>query len=194
MILSNGNSALLAVKSCRSTQQGVRTSGHAIEARLYAEDPKTDFCLRPAGSWRSNCRPISGSISGVEAGGEVTPYYDAMVAKLIVHEATREAALDRLPARSIGRCLRGREAMSLSWRPSPGRPNSAKARSIPASSIAIWRSLARCRMPPIAVRQRSGLRICWPTTLKGSTAEKSRPSCRRRGQPPTAFNSAVRGH
>ena len=36
--------------------------------------------------------------SGVEAGGEVTPYYDAMIAKLIAHAPTREAALDRLAA------------------------------------------------------------------------------------------------
>ena len=34
--------------------------------------------------------------SGVEAGGEVTPFYDPMIAKLIVHEPTREAALDRM--------------------------------------------------------------------------------------------------
>jgi len=36
--------------------------------------------------------------SGVEAGGEVTPYYDAMIAKVIAHAPTREAALDRLAA------------------------------------------------------------------------------------------------
>ncbi len=85
--------------------------------------------------------PTSGSISGVEAGGEVTPYYDPMIAKLIVHEATREAALERLAERSIGRCLQVREAMSLSLRRCAGRPNSAKARWILASSIAIWRQL-----------------------------------------------------
>ena len=39
--------------------------------------------------------------SGIEAGGEVTPYYDAMIAKLIAHAPTREAALDRLARRSI---------------------------------------------------------------------------------------------
>jgi 3-methylcrotonyl-CoA carboxylase alpha subunit len=78
------------------TQQGVRTSGHAIEARLYAEDPENGF-LPSTGRVVALELPSDIRIDrGVEAGGEVTPYYDAMIAKLIVHEATREAALDRL--------------------------------------------------------------------------------------------------
>jgi 3-methylcrotonyl-CoA carboxylase alpha subunit len=77
-------------------QTQVRLDGHAVEARLYAEDPANDFlpstgpivALRLPGGVRVD--------SGVEAGGEVTPYYDAMIAKLIAHAPTREAALDRL--------------------------------------------------------------------------------------------------
>jgi 3-methylcrotonyl-CoA carboxylase alpha subunit len=78
------------------TQPQVRIAGHAIEARLYAEDPENGF-LPSTG--RIVALELPGDIRvdrGVEAGGEVTPYYDAMIAKLIVHEPTREAALERL--------------------------------------------------------------------------------------------------
>ena len=78
------------------TQSQVRIEGHAIEARLYAEDPENGF-LPSTG--RIVALELPGDIRvdrGVETGGEVTPYYDAMIAKLIVHEPTREAALARL--------------------------------------------------------------------------------------------------
>ncbi len=78
------------------TQSQVRLDGHAIEARLYAEDPENGF-LPSTG--RIVALDLPGDIRvdrGIEAGGEVTPYYDAMIAKLIVHEPTREAALARL--------------------------------------------------------------------------------------------------
>jgi len=77
-------------------QSRVRIDGHAIEARVYAEDPEHDF-LPSTG--RIVALQLPGDIridSGVEAGGEVTPYYDAMIAKLIAHAPTRQAALDRL--------------------------------------------------------------------------------------------------
>jgi 3-methylcrotonyl-CoA carboxylase alpha subunit len=77
-------------------QPQVRIDGHAIEARVYAEDPENGF-LPSTG--RIVAMELPGDIRvdrGVEAGGEVTPYYDAMIAKLIVHAPTREAALDRL--------------------------------------------------------------------------------------------------
>ncbi len=77
-------------------QDRVRIEGHAIEARLYAEDPEHGFlpstgpivALEVPGGVRVD--------SGVEAGGAVTPFYDPMIAKLIAHMPTREAALDRL--------------------------------------------------------------------------------------------------
>jgi len=75
-----------------------RIDGHAIEARVYAEDPESGF-LPSTG--RIVAMQLPGDIrvdSGIEAGGEVTPYYDAMIAKFIVHAPTREAALDRLAA------------------------------------------------------------------------------------------------
>jgi acetyl-CoA carboxylase biotin carboxylase subunit len=72
-------------------------SGHAIQARVYAEDPKTFF---PSPGTLTVFRPPHGSSIRVETGYAegrvVTPHYDPMVAKVIVHAANREAAIDRL--------------------------------------------------------------------------------------------------
>jgi 3-methylcrotonyl-CoA carboxylase alpha subunit len=80
------------------TQDQVRLDGHAIEARLYAEDPEHGF-LPSTGRIVALELPKDIRVdSGVEAGGEVSPFYDAMIAKLIAHAPTRGAALDRLAA------------------------------------------------------------------------------------------------
>jgi acetyl/propionyl-CoA carboxylase alpha subunit len=74
-----------------------RLVGHAVEVRLYAEDPKTFLPqtgrlerLRLAGGIRVD--------AGVEEGDEVGTAYDPLIAKLIAHGSTREDALDRLGA------------------------------------------------------------------------------------------------
>ncbi len=86
------------------TQDQIRLDGHAVEARLYAEDPEHGF-LPSTGRIVALDLPKDIRVdSGVEAGGEVTPYYDAMIAKLIAHAPTREAALDQLAA-SLDRTL-----------------------------------------------------------------------------------------
>jgi 3-methylcrotonyl-CoA carboxylase alpha subunit len=78
------------------TQAQVRFDGHAIEARLYAEDPENGF-LPSTGPIVGLDLPADVRVeSGVEAGSEVTPFYDPMIAKLIAHAPTREAALNRL--------------------------------------------------------------------------------------------------
>jgi len=78
------------------TQNRLRIDGHAVEARLYAEDPANGF-LPSTGPIVALELPDDVRVdSGVEAGGEVTPFYDPMIAKLIAHASTREAALDRL--------------------------------------------------------------------------------------------------
>jgi len=78
------------------TQSQVRFEGHAIEARLYAEDPANGF-LPSTGPIVGLELPADVRVeSGVEAGGEVTPFYDPMIAKLIARAPTREAALHRL--------------------------------------------------------------------------------------------------
>ncbi|MGD0720245.1 MAG: biotin carboxylase N-terminal domain-containing protein [Roseiarcus sp.] len=79
-------------------QGEIRHSGHAVEARLYAEDPEHQF-LPSAGRIHALRLPEGDGIrvdSGVEAGSAVTPFYDPMIAKIIAHGASREEALDRL--------------------------------------------------------------------------------------------------
>jgi 3-methylcrotonyl-CoA carboxylase alpha subunit len=79
-------------------QDEIRRKGHAIEARLYAEDPERDF-LPSSGRIEALHLPQGEGIrvdSGVEAGGEVTPFYDPMIAKIIAHGASRAEAIERL--------------------------------------------------------------------------------------------------
>ncbi len=84
------------------TQGDLSIKGHAIEARVYAEDPERGFlpstgrlwALRlPTGDANGNTIRVD---SGVEEGGAVTPHYDPMIAKVIAHGATRDDALDAL--------------------------------------------------------------------------------------------------
>jgi geranyl-CoA carboxylase alpha subunit len=77
-------------------QHEITFTGHAIEARLCAEDPYLDFApqtgrilhWRPEASIRID--------SGVAEGGAVRPYYDSLLAKFIAHGATRQDAIRRL--------------------------------------------------------------------------------------------------
>jgi 3-methylcrotonyl-CoA carboxylase alpha subunit len=78
------------------TQEQAPSNGHAVEARLYAEDPAHAF------------RPSTGPLvalefpdgvrvdTGVEQGDAITPFYDPMIAKIVAHGADRETAFDRL--------------------------------------------------------------------------------------------------
>lgn len=82
-------------------QDDVKLSGHAIEARLYAEDPYAGFAPQTGSILRfpverALTQPAIRIDSGIEAGSQVTPYYDAMVAKVIAHGATRDEAARRL--------------------------------------------------------------------------------------------------
>jgi 3-methylcrotonyl-CoA carboxylase alpha subunit len=79
-------------------QQDVRADGHAVEARLYAEDPEKGFLPSTGKLWALQF-PQSEEIridTGVEAGDTVTPHYDPMIAKVIAHGRTRDEALDHL--------------------------------------------------------------------------------------------------
>jgi 3-methylcrotonyl-CoA carboxylase alpha subunit len=79
-------------------QTQVPLNGHAVEARLYAEDPTRGF-LPSTGRLLVLQLPKGDGLrvdTGVEAGSEVTPYYDPMIAKLIAHGQSRDQALDRL--------------------------------------------------------------------------------------------------
>jgi 3-methylcrotonyl-CoA carboxylase alpha subunit len=81
-------------------QADVPIGGHAVEARLYAEDPERGF-LPSTGKLTALEFPQGEGIrvdTGVEAGSIVSPYYDPMIAKVIAHGADRTQALDRLAA------------------------------------------------------------------------------------------------
>ncbi len=77
-------------------QKDIRLRGHAIEARLYAEDPEKEF-LPSTGTIVALQFPQDVRVdSGVEADDQVTPFYDPMIAKLIAWAESRDGALDRL--------------------------------------------------------------------------------------------------
>jgi geranyl-CoA carboxylase alpha subunit len=83
-------------------QDDVRFHGHAIEARLYAEDPYDGFKPQTGriAYWRPELALRDGVRidSGIAEGGDVTPYYDPMVAKLIAHGRDRDDAIRKLRA------------------------------------------------------------------------------------------------
>lgn len=84
------------------TQAQLAIGGWAMEARLYAENPGTGFLPSTGPLDRLRFPPGVRIDSGVEEGGAVTPHYDPMIAKLIVHGATREEAAQRLAAAAAG--------------------------------------------------------------------------------------------
>ncbi len=78
-------------------QDELTINGHAFEARIYAENPRNQFL--PAIGKIEKLRVPTRSVridTGVREGDEITPNYDPMIAKLIVHGATRAQALTRL--------------------------------------------------------------------------------------------------
>ncbi|MDA7416961.1 acetyl/propionyl/methylcrotonyl-CoA carboxylase subunit alpha [Xenophilus arseniciresistens] len=87
-------------------QEQLQIHGHAIEARICAENPDNNF-LPATGTLQVYRKPAQHSAferspvrvdDGVRQGGEISPFYDSMIAKLIVHGATRAEALARLDA------------------------------------------------------------------------------------------------
>jgi acetyl-CoA/propionyl-CoA carboxylase, biotin carboxylase, biotin carboxyl carrier protein len=79
-------------------QEDVELRGHAIECRINAEDASKNFAPAPGkiGAYLEPTGPGVRVDSGVGAGGEVTPMYDPMVAKLIVWDSDRERATRRM--------------------------------------------------------------------------------------------------
>jgi geranyl-CoA carboxylase alpha subunit len=87
-------------------QEDVRLQGHAIEVRLTAEDVPAGFLPQtgPVLRWRP---PTGGEVRvdhALATGGAVSPHYDSMLAKLVAHGATREAARRKL-LRALERCV-----------------------------------------------------------------------------------------
>ncbi|MEN7431458.1 acetyl/propionyl/methylcrotonyl-CoA carboxylase subunit alpha [Chromobacterium sp. TRC.1.1.SA] len=82
-------------------QEQLAIRGHAIEARIYAEDPDKGF-LPSTGTLVHLATPVESACvridAGVEQGDAISPFYDPMIAKLIVWGETREAALRQMDA------------------------------------------------------------------------------------------------
>jgi len=103
--------AVAAGEQIPFSQGDIRVDGHAIEARIYAENPATGFLpstgtlrhLRepPAGEFGPQARPVRID-SGVREGDAITPHYDPMIAKLVVWGEDRAIALGRLRAALAG--------------------------------------------------------------------------------------------
>ncbi len=92
-------------------QDDIKLTGHAIEARLYVEDPYTGFAPQTGTvAWWQPDRALQGGVQsgesaygvrvddGIRQGSVVSPYYDPMVAKIIVHGRDRDDAIRRLRA------------------------------------------------------------------------------------------------
>lgn len=83
-------------QALRVRQDEVRLAGHAVECRINAEDPAADF--RPAPGTVTRAELPAGPGVRVDtylyAGAQVSPFYDSLVAKVVTHAVTRQAALD----------------------------------------------------------------------------------------------------
>lgn len=80
------------------TQDDLTINGHAIEVRVYAEDPSNNF-LPDIGTLQVYRRPVGEGIrvdDGFEEGMNIPIYYDPMISKLIVHAPTRGEAIDKM--------------------------------------------------------------------------------------------------
>jgi 3-methylcrotonyl-CoA carboxylase alpha subunit len=79
------------------TQEAIKTSGHAIECRIYAENPAKNFLPSPGQLIQFQPPVTSDNIrvdSGFREGDNVSFHYDPMITKVIVHGAERDGALD----------------------------------------------------------------------------------------------------
>ena len=96
-----------AGESLPKEQSDLSCDGHAIECRIYAEDPTDDFKPSPGRllhvAWPQSIRVDA----GVSSGAEVPAFYDPIIAKLIVHDADRESALERMQEALAGTRLLG---------------------------------------------------------------------------------------
>jgi 3-methylcrotonyl-CoA carboxylase alpha subunit len=83
------------------TQEELRIDGHAVEVRLYAEDPNRNFLPSTGTLVHLRLPEESANVrvdTGVRQGDTVTPFYDPMIAKVIVHDRDRTSAMRRMAA------------------------------------------------------------------------------------------------
>ena len=144
-------------------QQDIQPRGHAIECRIYAEDPYHDFVpsTGPLLRWRPPSGPGLRLDSGVEQGQEVSIYYDPMLAKLVAWAPDRDLSLRRMDV-ALSRFLvlgvitnipllravlghlqfqRGEyDTGFLEWNPAVTRPASTDESRLAARALAAWAS------------------------------------------------------
>ena len=150
-------------------QEDIAPWGHAIECRIYAEDPYRDFV--PSTGTLLRWRPPSGPglrlDSGVVEGQEVSIYYDPMLAKLVAWGPTREASLARMEValsqfvalgvitnipllRAVMRHAQFRrgeyDTGFLEWNPAVTRPAASGETRLVARALAAWASREGLRM------------------------------------------------
>jgi 3-methylcrotonyl-CoA carboxylase alpha subunit len=85
-------------KSLPLTQEEIKQNGHAIEVRIYAEDPANNF-LPVSGKiidWRAAELPGMRYDTGIESGSEISTFYDPMIAKVIAKGKDREEAIAKM--------------------------------------------------------------------------------------------------
>ena len=171
------------------SQEDVRFDGHAVEARLYAEDPHEGFAPRSGPVLNFDISDPAPGVridAGVETGDAISPHYDPMVAKIIVHAPTRAQTLDRLNAALVRHPLLGPgtnrgflidllsspefEAGALDvdaldrWREAGEGPFAARKASFEALALA---ALLECAPAPGALRSASVSRFDLPLTADG---------------------------
>jgi acetyl/propionyl-CoA carboxylase alpha subunit len=81
------------------SQSDIRHDGHAVECRIYAENPDRSFMPSPGrlDVYRLPAQSENLRVdTGFRQGDEITPFYDPMIAKVICHAATRDAAIDEM--------------------------------------------------------------------------------------------------
>ncbi len=79
------------------TQDTLKITGHAIEARLYAEDPASEFMPSTGKIRKVNTRNVTLRLDeGYREGNTITPYYDPMIAKVVSHGSSRKEATRQL--------------------------------------------------------------------------------------------------
>ena len=168
-------------------------NGHAVEARLYAEDPERGF-LPSTGTLVALQFPGRGIRvdTGVEAGGEVTPYYDPMIAKVIAHAPTARAALDRL-ATALERTVVAGPRTNVAFLAALAAPPEFRAGTFDTGFIdAIWRRSALSSPIALRPRVRRGALLARDAARIGR-ASTARPTRRlRHGMQPTDSSSAGR--
>ena len=149
-----------------------RRAAHAIEVRLYAEDPGKRLPARAAGLLTEVAFPADARVdTWVEPGTEITPLYDPLLAKIIVHGADRDAAL----ARAARRARRDRRCAA-------SRPTSTYLAAIAAPTVVRVRSASRTgdARPPSRSRPRRSTCSRRARRRRCRTARPARLLARRR--------------